>query len=220
MEQRTLFLFKLTEEFMEEFDRLLAIADRLLSPEGCPWDREQTLFTLQPYLLEESHELIEAVDAQDPSKVAEELGDVLYVLIFAAKLGEKNGAFTLSDAIRTVSEKLIRRHPHVFGKEKVSSADEVLTHWEEVKKKEGKKHPIDHIPPTLPALARAQKVIHKLRRVKSSAIEGKISEGIEQRLWDLVAEAEAQGIDAESALRRISLAYEKKAKSAEREPRM
>ena len=197
---------------MEAFDQLLAIADRLLGPEGCPWDREQTLFTLQPYLLEESHELIEAVDAQDSAKMAEELGDVLYVLIFAAKLGEKEGAFSLSEAIRIVSEKLIRRHPHVFGNQKVSSADEVLTTWEEVKKKEGKKNPIDHIPPTLPALARAQKVIHKLRRAKSAAIEGRISNGIEQRLWDLVAEAEAQGVDAESALRRISLAYEKRAK--------
>lgn len=190
---------------------LLAIADRLLGPEGCPWDREQTLFSLQPYLLEETHELLEAVDLQDPAKMTEELGDVLYALIFIAKLGEKEKIFTLSDAIRAVCEKLIRRHPHIFGDKKFSSTDEVLTNWEEVKKAEGKKSPIENIPPTLPALARAQKVIHKLRK-KTALINEKISTGIDQKLWDLIKEADAEGIDVESALRRICLAYEQKFK--------
>jgi len=201
---------------MEEFNKLLRIADRLLGPGGCPWDLEQTFFTLQPYLLEEVHELIEAIDLQDPAKISEELGDVLYTLIFIAKLGEKGGSFTLADSIRQMGEKLIRRHPHVFGEQKISSADEVLTRWEEIKKAEGKKSPIANIPPTLPSLARAQKVIHKLRRAKSTVLKGKISEGIGQRLWDLVAEAEAEGIDAESALRRVSLAYEEKSRRGSR----
>lgn len=196
---------------MERFKKLLDIADTLLGPQGCPWDREQTFFTLQPYLLEEVHELIEAIDLQDPAKISEELADLLYILIFVAKLGEKEGSFTFFESVQTVSEKMIRRHPHVFDKQKVSSSDEVLKHWEEIKKKEGKKSPISNIPPTLPALARAQKIIHKLRRAHSSVIEEKISDGIGQRLWDLVREAEEQGIDAESALRRTSLAYEKKA---------
>lgn len=190
---------------------LLAIADRLLGPGGCPWDQEQTLFSLQPYLLEETHELLEAIDLQDPAKMTEELGDVLYALIFIAKLGEKEKIFTLSDAIRAVCEKLIRRHPHIFGDKKFSSTDEVLTNWEEVKKAEGKKSPIENIPPTLPALARAQKVIHKLRK-KTSLINEKISTGIDQKLWDLIKEADAEGIDVESALRRICLAYEQKFK--------
>lgn len=195
---------------MEEFKKLIRIADRLLGPEGCPWDREQTFFTLQPYLLEETHELIEAIDAKDPSKISEELGDVLYALIFIAKLGEKEATFTLPDSIRLVSEKLIRRHPHVFGDKKISSTDEVVTNWEEVKKKEGKKSPIDNIPPTLPALARAQKVIHKLRRAKSKVVEEKIEDSIGQKLFDLVKEAESQGLDAESALRRTCQNYEEK----------
>ncbi len=199
---------------MDAFQKLLDIADQLLGPQGCPWDREQTFFTLQPYLLEETHELIEAIDAQDSVKICEELGDVFYALIFIAKLAEKESLFTLSKTLETISEKLIRRHPHVFGDQKVSSTEEILTNWEAVKQKEGKKSPIDQIPPTLPALARAQKVIHKLRRAKSSVIEGKISDDISQRLWDLVAEAESQGIDAESALRRICLAYEQKFKNA------
>ena len=199
---------------MDAFQKLLDIADQLLGPQGCPWDREQTFFTLQPYLLEETHELIEAIDAQDSVKICEELGDVFYALIFIAKLAEKESLFTLSKTLETISEKLIRRHPHVFGDQKVSSTEEILTNWEAVKQKEGKKSPIDQIPPTLPALARAQKVIHKLRRAKSSVIEGKISDDISQRLWDLVAEAESQGIDAESALWRICLAYEQKFKNA------
>jgi MazG family protein len=197
---------------MHEFNNLLAIADQLLGSEGCPWDREQTFFTLQPYLLEETHELIEAIDSQNPVKISEELGDVLYALVFIAKLGEKDQSFTLAQSIKTVADKLIRRHPHIFGDKKISSTDDVVTNWEEVKKKEGKKSPIADIPPTLPALARAQKVIHKLRRQKSTLLEEGISNDIGQRLWDLVKEAEAQGVDAESALRRISLAYEDKFK--------
>ena len=195
---------------MNELDRLLSVADRLLGPGGCPWDREQTFFTLQPDLLEETHELIEAIDRQDPLKISEELGDVLYILIFIAKLGEKEKSFTLSKSIDQVTEKLIRRHPHVFGDKKFSSTEEVLVNWEEVKKKEGKKSPIADIPPTLPALARAQKVIHKLRRQKDPAIEEKMADDIGQRLWDLVKEADLLGVNAESALRRLCLSYEEK----------
>jgi tetrapyrrole methylase family protein / MazG family protein len=196
---------------MDEFKKLVTIAEELLGPHGCPWDREQTFFTLQPYLLEETHELIEAIDAKDPNKISEELGDVLYALIFIAKLGEKEATFTLPQAISMVSEKLIRRHSHVFGDTKISSTDEVISNWEEVKKKEGKKNPIADIPPTLPALSRAQKVIHKLRRNKSSIIEEKgAADDLGARLWELVKEAETLGIDAESALRRTCLAYEEK----------
>lgn len=197
---------------MKEFEELLKIADRLLGPEGCPWDREQTFFTLQPYLLEETHELIEAIDTENPKKISEELGDVLYALVFIAKLGEKEKIFTIPEAIHSVSEKLIRRHPHIFGDKKISSTDDVVSNWEEVKKKEGKKSPISDIPPTLPALSRAQKVIHKMRRQKNSIVEEKIADDLGQRLWDLVKEADSLGIDAESALRRICLSYEEKFK--------
>ncbi len=193
---------------MKEFHDLLAIADRLLAPNGCPWDREQTFFTLQPYLLEETHELLEAIDGQNGAKISEELGDVLYALIFIAKLGEKEQLFSLSDSIREVGEKLVRRHPHVFGNTKIDSTEDVSKNWDEIKKKEGKKNPIEGIPPSLPSLARAQKVIHKLRKLKNSLVEKRISDDFGQRLWDLIKEADSLGIDAESALRRTSLAYE------------
>ncbi len=206
---------------MNEFKNLLAVADRLLGPKGCPWDRAQTLFTVQPYLLEETHELIEAIDLGDSKKIMEELGDVLFILIFIAKLGEKNAHFTLEESIQTVKDKLIRRHPHVFEGAVVSSSDDVVAQWEEVKKKEGKKHPIDDIPPTLPAAARAQKVIQKMKRYKIAVFKEKMStapnlteHGIAQELWDLIEKMEGIGIDAESALRRICAQYEEKFKKA------
>ncbi len=112
---------------------------------------------------------------------------MLYALIFIAKLNEKSSRIDLAASIRAVSEKLIRRHPHVFGNKKISSTDDVVTNWEAVKKAEGKKSPIDNIPPTLPALSRAQKVIHKLRAPMRFPQE-KSSHTLGQRLWDLVAE--------------------------------
>ncbi len=195
---------------MKEFESLLQIADRLLAPDGCPWDREQTLFTLEPYLLEETHELIEAIVLQSGSKMAEELGDVLYALIFIAKLGEKEGKFTMADAIRQVSDKLIRRHPHVFGEKKFETTEDIVNNWEVVKKSEGKKSPIDGIPPTLPALSRAQKVIHKLKKIDPPA-----ETDLGHRLWALVQEADRKGIDAESELRRVCLKYEGRSKKEE-----
>lgn len=197
---------------MEEFDRLLGIADRLLGENGCPWDREQTFFSLQPYLLEETHELIEAIDSQSPLDMSEELGDVLYALVFIAKLGEIKRLFALSDAIRNVNEKLIRRHPHIFGEEAISSTDDVVKNWDAIKKTEmkgkGRKTILDGIPPTLSALPRCQKILHKLKRAKSEFFpnveEVQLSEeSVGERLWTLIAEAEKAGVDAESALRRF-----------------
>jgi MazG family protein len=198
---------------MDAFDDLLKIADRLLGPGGCPWDREQTLSTLQPYLLEETHELIEAMDLKSPKKIQEELGDLLYTLIFLSKLGEKEGMFTLASSIRSIGDKLIRRHPHIFGELKVQSADEVMQNWEEIKKQEGHKNPISGIPPSLPALARAQKVIQKMDRAKK--LEKKETciaseEELGQALWELVREGHQLGFDAERALRCASIAHEKR----------
>jgi len=190
---------------VDRFKKLLDVANRLLGPEGCPWDLEQTIVTLQPYLLEEAHELIEAIDIQDPKKMKEELGDVLYTLIFIAKLAEKQGLFTIFDSIDEVREKLVRRHPHIFGEVKVSGSDDVMKNWEEIKMKEGRKSPFEGMPPTLPALARAQKVVARLKRKqvlphrdKTVASESDLA----RRLWALIEEAEFSGFDAESALRR------------------
>lgn len=192
---------------MAEFEELLTISDRLLGPGGCPWDQEQTLLSLIPYLLEESHELIEAIEIGDGAKMAEELGDVFYALVFIGKLGEKEGRFSLSQSLRQACDKLVRRHPHVFGELKLQTTEDIVKNWEEIKKKEGKKNPIADIPPTLPALARAQKIIHKLGKAKDPRIEERsaspsLAPSLGERLFDLVREAERQGVDAEGELRK------------------
>ena len=194
---------------MNRWTSLIRVAEKLLSPEGCPWDREQTLTTLQPYLLEECHELLEAIDLNDPVKIEEELGDVLYALVFIGKLAEREGLFTLDEAILAVEEKLVRRHPHVFDNQKIESVEE---NWEKIKKQEGKKHPLDGIAPSLPALSRAQKVAHKLKRAgEIPSVKGSFEkEEAGRRLWELVSEIEEMGVDAETALRRYTMEREKK----------
>lgn len=194
--------------FIKTFDDLLDIADRLLGPGGCPWDQKQTFSTLQAYLLEEAHELIEAMDSLESQQIVEELGDVFYALVFIGKIGEKEKLFTLDEVMKQVNEKLIRRHPHIFANEKVHSVEEIVQNWEIIKKKEKERKTIlDGIPPTLPLLARCQKVIEKLRRSKSSLISETSAkeiteEEIGKSLWSLVATAQGAGIDAEGALRR------------------
>ena len=197
---------------MSAFKKLLDVADVLLGPNGCPWDREQTLLSLQPYLLEEAHELIEAIDSQDPQKMKEELGDVFYTVIFIAKLAEREKLFTLFESMECMTEKLIRRHPHIFGEVKVTGSEDVMRNWEEIKMKEGRKSPFEGIPPTLPALSRAQKVVSKLRRKKAVSSRRSIlkdEKELAEKLWALVEEAECAGMDAESVLRRLCMKIEK-----------
>ena len=209
---------------MREFQDLLTIADQLLGPNGCPWDREQTLFSLQPYLLEEMHELIEAIDSLDGAKMAEELGDVLYALVFVAKLGEGEQKFQLADAISGVCRKLIRRHPHVFGDVKAESSEEIIRNWEEIKKLEFKerKNILDGIPVSLPSLARAQKIIQKIRRAQKKKIECTLEseEELSEKLWELLEAAEWKGWNAEDALRRLTASREQAFREKEKTPEM
>lgn len=204
---------------MKEFDKLLVIADALHGPNGCPWDKEQTFQSLRPHVLEEAHELLEAVDEDDAEKMVEELGDVLFQIVFFGKLGQKTKRFTLEEVIRNVSEKLVRRHPHVFGDVKADSSDEVIQHWERVKSEEKKdrKHPLEGIPKTLGALARAQKVVDKMIRkeIDFPYKEEKAStqESIGDQFLDLIIQAQQEGIDAESALRTALKKYESLFKS-------
>lgn len=194
---------------MDQFNKLLDISNQLLGPNGCQWDQEQTLFTLQPYLLEETHELIEAIDLEDFDKICEEVGDVFFALVFIAKVAEKQGKFTIFDSIQATCEKLIRRHPHVFGDVKITSKEDFDRNWEEIKKREKahekRKKIFDGIPPTLPLLAKGQKMAGKLRKAGSPVRggPGAMTEAeLGERLWELVAAADRLGIDAESAFRR------------------
>lgn len=200
---------------MNAFDELKQICDKLHGPDGCPWDKKQTFQSMRSYLLEETHELLEAVDEDDTDKMVEELGDVLFLMIFYAKLGEISGRFTLKDVIEHVREKIVRRHPHVFDNLVVESADDVANHWEQIKKieKKERKHELEGIPKTLGSLARAQKVIGKMMR-KSLPFPKKIDhhskeELIGDQFIDLVTQACAEQIDAEGTVRKALKKFEK-----------
>jgi tetrapyrrole methylase family protein / MazG family protein len=157
----------MTEE-NKSFDRLAEIMRKLRGPGGCPWDAEQTHESLKRYLIEETYEVVEAIDMKDPELLKEELGDLLLQPIFHAVIAEEQGTFSMDDVIAAISDKLIRRHPHVFGDQVVKSADEQVERWEQIKKQEKgveRKSALAGIPPHMPALMKAQKLTEKAARV-------------------------------------------------------
>ncbi len=149
----------------EALDGLLAIQKRLLAPGGCPWDREQTHASLVRFLIEETYEVIEAINEGDMYKLQEELGDLLLQIVFHAALAEEAGQFDFADLTSSVSKKMVDRHPHVFGSMHLQTSEDVLDNWEGFKQKEGKKYLLEGIPKGLPALLRAEKIQEKLSRV-------------------------------------------------------
>lgn len=147
---------------------MLDVVSRLRGEGGCPWDREQTLESLKQYLIEESYEVIDAIDSGDLDRHKEELGDVLLQVVLHAKIREEKGEFTFDDVADTLCDKLIRRHPHVFGDLKVSNSNEVLKNWEAIKAREkkcGRRSAVEGIPRHLPALQKAQRVQSLCSRV-------------------------------------------------------
>ncbi|MCD6023507.1 MAG: MazG family protein [Fibrobacteria bacterium] len=152
------------------FSDLLQIMARLRAPNGCPWDREQTHESLLPYLIEEAHEFIDAVEGKDAANMREELGDVLLQVVFHAEVAREAGTFDIDGVIQDISEKLVRRHPHVFGEAKADDADAVVAQWDQIKKAEkgdssGAHAPatslLDGIPRSLPPLPKALKISKK-----------------------------------------------------------
>ncbi len=207
---------------------LIRVQARLRAPGGCPWDAEQTHQTLARHLLEETHELLEAIDAQDSDAIRDELGDLLLQVTFHAQIAADDGRWDVDDVAQGLVEKLIHRHPHVFGDVEVSGSDEVLVNWEKLKAEEKGGHtPVeDDIPATLPALARASKVQRRAagwgfewRSTQSAmaalreevdelaaAIEAADPDNAEEEIGDVlfsvVAVARKLGVDGETALRR------------------
>jgi len=158
----------------EPFSKLIRLMATLRAPQGCPWDRKQTHESLKPYLLEETYEVLETIDSQDRAKLAEELGDVLLQVIFHSQIAAEAERFTIDDVIERLSEKLIRRHPHVFGNgpadKQTTTAEEVIHRWEDIKRAERQASErstsiLDDIPKTLPALLRAYQVQARVARV-------------------------------------------------------
>ncbi|MDD2318722.1 MAG: nucleoside triphosphate pyrophosphohydrolase [Geobacteraceae bacterium] len=150
------------------FDRLMGLMRRLRAPGGCPWDAEQTHESLKRYLLEETYEVIEAIDSKSSQMLKEELGDLLLQAVFHSAIAEEKGEFTMDDVLQVLCDKLIRRHPHVFSDLKVNTIDELVTNWERIKQEEKgatRRSALSGIPAHLPALLHAQKVTEKASRV-------------------------------------------------------
>jgi len=144
----------------EGFARLVEIMARLRAPGGCPWDREQNFDTIKPYLLEETYEVMDAIDSRDWKGLAEELGDLMLQSVFFAQMASEEGRFDISDSLEAINSKLVRRHPHVFGDGEAKTPDEVIRKWDEIKKTE-KARPqglLVGVPRTLPALVEAQQI--------------------------------------------------------------
>lgn len=213
---------------LEAMQRLIQIMERLRSPGGCPWDAEQTPESLIPYLLEETHETIEAIESGDPAKVCDELGDLLLQIVFHARIFSERGSFDLGDIAHAISDKLIRRHPHVFADAVLQDHSDLVAQWEKVKADEkaergekGSPSLLESLPRTLPALSWTQKLVEKSRRsgVKyqnssenlssyaatvQSLHEGICDESLGEALFATVLVARDAGIDAEGALRRAT----------------
>ncbi|HWD18440.1 MAG TPA: MazG family protein [Verrucomicrobiae bacterium] len=202
---------------------LLRIMARLRGPGGCPWDREQDHQTLRSHAVEEVYELIDAIEARDDHEMAEELGDLLLQVVFHCQLAQERGAFDFESVARGIADKLIRRHPHVFGSVKVKNVDEVWANWEKIKaaEKKGGRHErpsaLDGIPAHLPALMRAEKLVKKARKAKLlSPAKTRLSQSaLARQLFRLAAAAQAAGWSAEELLRAQLKREEKKLRRRE-----
>lgn len=213
----------------DKFIRLIEIITRLRAPDGCPWDQKQTPQTFKGYLLEETHELLEAINHDDAGHVREELGDLLFQLIFLNNLYAEQGHFTLAEVIDTIAAKMVRRHPHVFGDQVINSEQELRQQWHAIKVAEKgpdapAKSPLAAVPKSLPALHRAQRVadraartgfdwpdaanalgkameeLGELQKAQASGDQNRITEELGDLLFALVVFARKQGLDAEGAM--------------------
>ncbi len=173
--------------------------EKLRSPGGCPWDRKQTEESLLKYLLEEAYEVVDAVQEGDPEKLKEELGDLLLQVVFLAQIAREKGQFTIEDVARGIGDKLIARHPHVFGDKKLESAEEVLQHWDSFKKKE-KKNLLEGVPSSSPALLEAYLIGERVARVGFDweGPEG-VFEKVQEEIGELKEAVEGRG-DVEEEL--------------------
>jgi MazG family protein len=216
-----------------EFTRLIEIMATLRGPDGCPWDREQTIDSLKPFVLEETYEVIEAIDAHDHGALCEELGDFVFEAVFLAQLESEAGRFTIADSLKSVADKLVRRHPHVFardaGEPALDSAGQVRTRWEEIKAQErgGSAAPktlLSGIAPALPALLRAYHIGTRAASVgfewsTTQDVVAKIQEEVDQEraeeemgdlLFSIAQLSRRLGIEPETALRKADDKFTKR----------
>lgn len=218
---------------MEAFSRLLKIMDELR--EKCPWDKKQTFQSLRMLTLEETYELSDAILHNNLAEIKEEIGDVFLHLIFYSKIAEESNSFDVADCLHGISEKLIRRHPHIYGDTKVNSAEEVKKNWEQIKLTEGKKSVLSGVPSSLPSLVKAYRIQEKTSQVgfdweKKEQVWGKVVEEMEEfreeieknesmerkeeefgdLLFSLINFARFEGINPENALEKVNLKFIKR----------
>jgi tetrapyrrole methylase family protein / MazG family protein len=219
-------------------DRLRKIVAHLRSPDGCPWDREQTHQSLKPHLIEECYELVDAIDAGDDKEMKEELGDLLLQVVLHSQMASEEDRFDMDDVAAVIADKLMHRHPHVFGENKLPDSEAVLRQWEVIKRaeKQERKSALDGVPKALPALARAQKMQTKAARVGfdwndadgalekvreelaeiESASEHQIEEEVGDLLFAVVNFARKKGLDAEQALWQATAKFSDRFQAMER----
>lgn len=216
----------------QKFDRLVEIMARLRAPGGCPWDREQNFDSIKPYTLEETYEVLDAIDARDWPHLAEELGDFMLQAVFYAQMASEQGLFRIDDSLDAINEKLVRRHPHVFGDGDARTSSEVLKKWDEIKKSEKqhaeRKNLLDGVPRSVPALVEAQQISGKaakagfdwdhidqvfdklreemdeLQRARESGEQAHVEDELGDLLFVLVNIARFLKVDPEQALRRTN----------------
>ncbi len=206
----------------KDFYEFCKIIEKLRAPDGCPWDREQTHLTLRKHLLEEAYEAYDAIEENDPMKLADELGDVLLQIVMHAQVGKEAGSFDIDDVTDIVSRKMIERHPHVFGEVSVQNSEEVLKNWEDIKKKSrGQKttyEAMEGVSRSLPALYRAGKIIDKAHKggfMEKEATSSYTPEEIGEKLFEITVFARQSGVDAEEALSSYTKKFIKKIKNIE-----
>lgn len=212
---------KPTGKRLRTFAGLRELVNTLRGPDGCPWDRVQTHESLRPYLLEETHETLAALDEGAPEAVCEELGDLLLEVLLHVQIAEESGAFTLDDVVYSISDKLVRRHPHVFADAVAETPEAVIEQWDRLKAEETTRPSIlDGIPPSLPALAQAQAIQRRASRAGFKfETEEQVWEALEEELGEL-REAETparrtdEAGDALFALANVMLWYEADAEDA------
>ncbi|KIC72556.1 MazG family protein [Candidatus Protochlamydia amoebophila] len=196
---------------MDDFKALIITIERLLAPNGCPWDRDQTLQSMRSSVIEEVYELVEAIDLENNEKIKEELGDLCFNVIFLGKLAERDKKFSLHDMLKEINEKLIRRHPHIFEEVQLDSVAQVKHQWEIIKKNEKdnrwRQSVLDGIPKDFPSLARAEKMIKEFEKTDFAwQNRGHFSsqEGLfAQDLLNLIKKASQNGIEVETTLRKM-----------------
>lgn len=207
-----------------QIQRLIELMAELRSPHGCPWDREQNHQTLRLHAVEEVYELIDAIEDEDDAEMAEELGDLLLQVVFHCQLAAERGAFDFEKVAQTIADKLVRRHPHVFGDSKVKSVDAVWAQWEKIKKaeKKGTKNErtsaLDGIPKHLPALLKAEKLVKKARKANLWKQESnlKLSRSeLASQMLAFTAYAQSKGWSAEELLRSETEKISRKLRKAE-----